>query len=244
MKKYFLAPYTFTMLMVALISCVSGGMPFQSIKGDKNVISENREVGSFESVSSYGSFNVYVSYATQTEVKVEAESNLLPYIKTSVESNKLIIKPVEGASLSSNYPITVYIKSPYCKQSQLFGSGNMKVDGFTSDEMNFEIKGSGNISAENLTIGQLKCSIAGSGDIKASGNVENSHVDIAGSGSVYLDKVKGKTSTISIAGSGSAHVWVSERLNGKISGSGDIYYKGNPTEVENTVFGSGKIKKL
>lgn len=244
MKKYFLVPYAFTMLMVALISCVSGELSQQAIKGDKKVETQNREVGSFESISSYGSFNVYVSYANKTEVKVEAESNLLPYIETSVESNKLIIKPVEGSSLNSNYPITVYVKSPYCKQSQLFGSGNMKVDGFTSDEISFEIKGSGNISAENIKIGQLKCSIAGSGDIKASGNVENSHVNIAGSGSVYLDKVMSKTSTISIAGSGSAHVWVSERLNSKISGSGDIYYKGNPSEVENTVFGSGKIKKL
>src|ERR1700757_968507 len=90
MKKVFL----FAAIIVILFSgCryVTG----QRIRGNGNVRTEERTPGSFNSVASHGSFNVYVSNGPQS-VKIEAEDNLLPYIETYVEGSVLQVDTKEN----------------------------------------------------------------------------------------------------------------------------------------------------
>src|SRR5262252_10507244 len=60
----------------------------QRIRGNGNVRTEERTPGTFNSVASHGSFNVYVASGPQS-VKIEAEDNLLPYIETYIDGSVL-----------------------------------------------------------------------------------------------------------------------------------------------------------
>ena len=84
----------------------------------------------------------------------------------------------------------------------------------------------------------LKVVIAGSGDLSASGQVDEQEITISGSGAIKARDLECTESVVRITGSGSATVWVSDRLDVTISGSGSVRYIGSPT-VETTVTGSG-----
>ena len=49
---------------------------------------------------------------------------------------------------------------------------------------------------------------------------------------------------ISISGSGNCRCWVENDLEVRVSGSGSVYYKGDPEKVDARISGSGKVRKL
>ncbi|TKC09296.1 GIN domain-containing protein [Pedobacter frigoris] len=89
-------------------------------------------------------------------------------------------------------------------------------------------------------------SLSGSGeiDIKDAFPANDSFkVNISGSGEADLEKLEAKKADIDISGSGDAKIKVLENLKARISGSGKIYYLGNPV-IDSKISGSGKVIKL
>ena len=84
----------------AIISFTTFAQPWSKIEGNGNIIKDVREVGNFTAIASGGSWDVVISYSTDKTVVVEADENLLPYIKTEVEDGKLIIKSEKNINLN------------------------------------------------------------------------------------------------------------------------------------------------
>ena len=93
--------------------------------------------------------------------------------------------------------------------------------------------------------------IAGSGTFKSTNTITSTktlHFEIAGSGTITAaidanDLSTGNTE-VEIAGSGNAYVNATGKLSAEIAGSGSIYYKGQPSDIDKSVAGSGKIKPM
>jgi hypothetical protein len=125
------------------------------------------------------------------------------------------------------------------------GSGKILVDGVISsdDDLSLEVAGSGDIEAA-IDCPVVDADITGSGTIKLRGQTRDVKIDIAGSGDYKAEDLKSENTKISIAGSGSAWVFASTDLDISIAGSGDVFYKGNPSNVKRSVAGSGNIKRI
>ena len=111
------------------------------------------------------------------------------------------------------------------------------------------IEGKGIIRAKGLTVDvympKLKAiAVTGSGDVKVnSGIASNLEIKISGSGDIDTRNYQVEDINITSTGSGDSKIWVTETLTGKLSGSGDILYKGNPKVSVNDT-GSGDVKRL
>ncbi len=88
----------------------------------------------------------------------------------------------------------------------------------------------------------VKVSGSGSGNIKLSGRTKDFNCKISGSGDANCENLQSENTTISIAGSGNAKVFASVKLVARTSGSGDIYYSGNPPSPEIHTAGSGTVQ--
>ena len=66
---------------------------------------------------------------------------------------------------------------------------------------------------------------------------------VSGSGDLSLQKLQANHVNITINGSGDAGVWANQSIAAQVNGSGDIVYKGNPTEVDTKVNGAGDITR-
>jgi len=221
--------------LVYLTSCSD----FHKIDGNGNVITENRYVTSFTEIRSEGSFEVYISYDTAISVKVEAESNLLPYIETEVSGSTLIAKVREHRNIDNNEPIKIFIKTPSLSGIDLSGSGTINCDSMNTTYLDLHLSGSGDMSVVSLSH-KIKAYIAGSGKINLSGSASETDFDIDGSGDIHSYNLLQDTCFADISGSGNIYVNVNKLLDVRITGSGEIHYLGSPS-VNTYITGSGTV---
>jgi hypothetical protein len=110
------------------------------------------------------------------------------------------------------------------------GSGDMELRGkyksFTSD-----ISGSGEIAIDAAIAGETEFEISGSGKVMAKGTAQSVKARISGSGKVMAADLVADTCDVRISGSGGVEINVKSELNARISGSGSVYYKGEPKRV-------------
>ena len=212
----------------------------KKIKGNGNVVTKTRSIGSFDRVNVGGSFDVNLVAGTEGEITIKGESNIIPYIETEVKGGKLKIQFKENTNIRTTRKLVVTVPFERIRAVSLGGSGNVRVQKrMKADDASFNIGGSGNISAD-VDANTVKASIGGSGNIKLKGKTDNFKCSIAGSGSVKAYDLDANTLKASIAGSGSVQTSVSSKIKASVVGSGSVYYKGNP-KIDSNSIGSGDV---
>jgi len=234
----------FSLLLPALFifaSCryISG----QRIRGNGNIRTEQRSPGSFKSVSSHGSFNVYVSTGEES-VKIEADDNLLPYIETYVDGSVLNIREKDNYWLRPSGEVKIFVSLPEFESIRSYGSGDIISQSKISNASNLQltVNGSANIKMD-VDAPEVDAETNGSGDINLKGTTKSWTGEIHGSGNIKAMDLKSENATIKIYGSGDADVFASSRLDVHVAGSGDVRYKGE-AQVSSSIAGSGKVRKV
>jgi len=238
MKKIFLFLLP---ILVLFSSCryVAG----KRIRGNGNLKTETRSPGSFKSVSSHGSFNVYVSSGDQS-VKIEAEENLLPYIETYVDGYVLHVQEKDNFWLRPSREVKIFVSLPDFESIRSYGSGDIigqsKIT--NSSKLELTVNGSANIKMD-VDAPEIDAETNGSGDIDLKGSARSWDGEIHGSGNIKAMDLKSENATIKIYGSGDADVFADAKLDVHVAGSGDVRYKGN-AQISSSIAGSGKIRKV
>jgi hypothetical protein len=214
-----------TSILIAFLSIFLFSCSKDRITASGNKISETRNPGNFDGVFSSGSSNVHITYGDEHKVVIIGSDNLIPYYKTKIVSGHLYLG-YERVNIKHD-DIEVFVTLPAIRRISLSGSGSMQVGG--------------QFPAQN----SLRVSISGSGDVLATDQIEydETDIDISGSGQASLENIRTEEAEIDISGSGDAKITVYDQLKARISGSGKIYYKGNPI-VDSQISGSGKVIKL
>lgn len=239
MKKLLLALLP-VLTIVSSCTYITG----KRVRGNGNVTTQERTVSTFSGVNTSGFFDVYVVNGPSTNVKIEAEDNLIPYIETNVEGNILKIRTKEGFSLRPKRKVNVYVTAPAFSEVKLSGSGNIISQNQISNSSKIElgISGSGDIKA-SVNAPSVDADISGSGNIHLEGQVKDFDGHVSGSGDIRAMDLKSETTKVEINGSGNADVFASVQLNVEVRGSGDVKYKGNP-QISSDIKGSGSVKKV
>lgn len=216
----------------------------ERVRGNGDVKSEDRQAANFNSISSHGGYDVHLTQGSSFNVKVEAESNLLPYIETIVDGNELRIRTKEGYWLRSKKNMVVYVTAPSFTKVSTMGSGNIvsesKLNNTSPIEM--EVAGSGDIKVD-INAPEVKAELRGSGNIVVNGETRAFTGSIRGSGDIKASNLKAENVDVDIAGSGNADVFASVKLNVDVKGSGDVRYQGG-ANVSSDIKGSGSVKKV
>lgn len=232
MKAVFIFP------VIILFSCSK-----PVISGE--IIKETRKVGSFSSISLSVSANVYLSQGSQQKVEIEGDKESLAKIETIVDGNMLKIKTKEIYNACTG-KINLYIVVPAIERLIVTGSGNViSQTPLKTNELTMSVSGSGSIRIQQLDVNQADVDISGSGNIELiSGKAKNTlEIIVTGSGNYAGEGFQAEKAKVNITGSGSARVWAVSDLETYISGSGNVYYKGNPLVNANAV-GSGRTRAI
>lgn len=183
---------------------------------------------------------------TKGPFKVVLKGKDLDDIQSTVKGDQLVIKrKKENWSFFGNDAddLTIYISMPSLEAASLSGSGKLEsLDQFTGKNIKLSVSGSGKmllkVVAENLD-----AHVSGSGSIETSGSAQNFEAHISGSGKVKAEDLRAGSVDVHISGSGDCYVHVDDKLEARISGSGNVRYTGSPTTVNARTSGSGKISK-
>jgi hypothetical protein len=233
MKKQII--FLMFLLPVVFNSCKN----YNRIEGNHHVSEETRSTPTFTEVNVSGDFEVFLTTDSFTDVVVEAEENLIPYIETEVKNNTLHIDVRPHRSLENHYPMKIYVSAPAYSGIRLSGSGSVSTDSISGYSMNFDVSGSGRITS-TAYFQKTDAEISGSGHLELTGTTDECSFDISGSGKISAYTFVANRCFCDISGSGKMYVNVIDLLDVRISGSGSVYYIGNPA-IQSHITGSGQI---
>jgi hypothetical protein len=230
------------LLLVASLNAQWG----KKIKGNGNVVTEDRSTGDYGSVSISGFFDVTLVDGKEGELTLKGEENLLEHIVTEVKNGNLVVKVENGINLSpSSWKEGISITIPVESIDALTLSGSGDIVGkktIESENFSTDISGSGDISL-SLRADTISASISGSGDMDLSGSATNFEVRVSGSGDIQAYGLEVENVNATVSGSADIQVTATASIKARVSGSGDINYRGNPTKVDTKSSGSGDVTK-
>ncbi len=214
---------------------------YKRVRGNGDMVTKTRSVGEYDKVSVGGSFDVQLYAGNEGSIKVTVDENLEEYLITEVNNGKLKIKWKKGANVSHRSKILVTVPFKDIDAVSLAGSGDVySSDVIKSNNFKTALAGSGDIKLA-VDASNVSSSIAGSGDISLTGNADTFKCAISGSGDIKAYELQSNDADVKIAGSGTIRISVKDNLIAKVSGSGDVYYKGNPKKQDVKVSGSGNV---
>ena len=224
-------------IAVSLSSCLRDVF---CIEGKGNIITVELEVEDFNSINAIGVFDIFVSQGATQKVEVKGQENIIDYLETNVSGDIWDIK-LDDDHCYTDYDLTLYIQVPDIEEITVTGVANVYIEDFTNQQsLELNITGSGDVEINDfLGCETMEVKISGSGDIDCKGEFDNlSQLDIEISGSGDFDGFNAITDycDIRISGSGNCEVFVVKELDVNISGTGNIYYKGNPVIINCCTF--------
>jgi hypothetical protein len=202
-----------------------------------------RDIGNFTKLVNKGPVVVYVTQGDYKPLTVEADSNIVRLIETSVINDTLVVT-TKDTIIQSTKPIKVFVKVPKILYAKLSGAGGIVGQNkFTyAEPLTYEITGAGGIEAE-LSAPKLTAVLKGAGGMKLTGSVTDEDIKISGAGAFNGDALITKNAIVNISGVGSAYVSAQQTLYVSISGAGSVFYRGDPAITKN-INGAGVIIKL
>lgn len=216
----------------------------KKIKGNGDYTTIERSIEDYDKVSVSGWFDVVLVSGTEGKLSLEGESNLLEYIKTEVKDGRLNIKPRKGVNLKpSSYNNGIVITVPVQEIDAVSLSGSGDIVGKTvlkTNNFKTSLSGSGDISLE-VEAQEMEASMSGSGDINLDGTAENFTAKISGSGDIKAYGLEAENVSATVSGSADIEVTANTSIKARVTGSGDISYRGNPKKIDTKSSGSGDI---
>jgi hypothetical protein len=214
-----------TVIALATLACsFSVGSP-NPITGSGVVEKEERPSKAFNRIELQGSADVEVTIGETQSVVVEADDNVLPLIRTSVSGgNTLVINWKPNTNIRNYQTVRVIVTVPSLEAVKITGSGNVTVNGLKAADVRFDLPGSGNITAV--------------------GQADRLRINLGGSGNIFCESLQTRDVTVDLTGSGNIQVYATDSLDVTVRGSGNVFYRGNPANVEKSTPGSGNISPM
>ncbi len=229
MKKFGILIFTVALLIgVVFTSLFSFGRVsgklfdfsfFSAVKGSGVAASESRNTTNFTGVDVGGIFEVEIVAGKDFAVQVEADDNLLQYVKTEVRGDVLRIETTER--IDSHNPLRIRVSAPDIELLDVSGVSKVSLAGVANPALRLETSGASKVSVSGATA-MFTVSVSGASKIDAEG-------------------LKAKDATVEASGASHVNVSVTEKLFAKASGASKIGYFGRPATVEENTSGASKI---
>jgi hypothetical protein len=153
------------------------------------------------------------------QVLVRADDNLLDQVVTEVHAGVLVVS--DRGNFTSRSPMSVVVTVPSLRSATLSGTGQLVVT---------------DVAANAFT-----ARLPGTGTLVASGRAASVDASVAGDGAMRLESLLATDATVTVGGTGSVMIHVTESLNATVSGTGSIVYTGHPESVTKTITGMGSV---
>jgi len=207
---------------------------------------EKRDHSDFDGVSLGVPAKLIITQGDRYSVELSGDNDDLEEIRTEVRGSTLVIRSHKEWGWfhwESGNNVTIYVTMKDIRSLSVSGSGTIENEGrLHTGNLDLEVSGSGKIDvvAESQDV---SVDISGSGSVRIEGKGNDGEVDISGSGKLIAEDFQSDSFDIEISGSGRCTVNVTRSIYADISGSGSVYYKGDPDKVRSNVSGSGRVRK-
>ena len=196
-----------------------GGCRVSGIRGNGDIVTQNRPVQEFTSVEAEGAFTIDLVQGAPA-CTITTDENLQSRVETRMNGSKLELdwhgqlRPTRG--------VKVKLSSSTLTAARLTGAVRLTATKLSGKGFYLEGSGATRVTVDG-TVGELLATMSGASKLDA-------------------DALQVKTAKLLISGAGKAEVSASDSLNVSISGAGKVTYRGNPT-IEKDISGAGSVRQ-
>jgi hypothetical protein len=230
-------------IMTFLLTWQSGcTYAFHGIKGSGNVVKQERQISSFNSLEVGGAFRVFLTQGEKESLTVEADENLLEVIKTSVVGNTLKISTTED--ISNSEALNIYLTITDLKEMEISGACKISCESkLKLNDLDMECSGASDIDLE-LAVNNMELEFSGASQIDMFGSANEVSLELSGASDLDALELETDKLTADISGAANAKVSVKSELSIDLSGAASFKYKGEPKLLQTDVSGAATLKKL
>lgn len=225
-------------LALVVTSCKKG------IKPSDDVTIETRQLSGFNKLDVSDAMDVEVTFSTQEEVIIEANSNLHQYILTDVVNGTLKIRMKNNVRIKSGSEIKVYV-SALAMESLLIEDASRVEFMNEAVATNFDMDVSGASTFQGgLTTDNLHLHAKGASRIEMWGSAADAEIEASGASNIgdYAFLISNYLN-IDLSGASKAELTVDGTMDIKASGASRFNYKGSGVINDLDISGSSSVNK-
>ena len=213
------------------------------IHGDGNVVSQQRNVSSFNAIDAGGAVEVHLVQGP-AGVKVSADANLQEFVEVFSDGDVLVIQYKENTSLEPSSDIKIYVSAPYLNNIDVSGASRIIADGpyTATTALGLTASGASKITM-NLNVPNLDVDISGASHVDLQGKATDVKAAASGSSELRALELIAETADIDVSGASDAEITANSKMKIEASGASSVSYKGNAAVAQN-VSGAGSVKKV
>ena len=198
-------------LALALAAC-NNGFIGTGEKGSGNLVTEAREVDTFDRIDVGGAINldVTVDPAAAQSVTVTYDDNLLDNLTTRVRDGQLIIGFDGNVNLTGSANRVVEVVTPEFVALGASGATDVTVSGSESD---------------------LVIDVSGASDVTIFGSAESVELDVSGASDLDLTGLSVVDVALDVSGASTVTLDATGVISGEASGASTVEVRGNPASV-------------
>ena len=252
MRKYI----SLLLAMLVASSVCTKAANTKIVASGKIVSKEIKGIAGFKEIQTNNVVDVIYHSAADTRIVVSASDNVIPYIEVAKNGSRLEVGLKKGINVrvkNSRADLKVNVYAPAVSAFAVKGSGDIRIatdlkadrlalgvsgsgdiDAYnlTADEVALGVTGSGDVEVRSVDADNLNCGLSGSGDIVvAAGAVKSANYGSTGSGDIKAGNVRADEANAAASGSGNISCRTNGQLTTAATGSGEIFYYGNPEKV-------------
>jgi hypothetical protein len=233
-------------LAIAVIACASlsiiSSCKLVCTHGSGKITTEQRKANDFSKIDISGAYKIHLKQDSSLAISITGDDNLLKYVSTSVEGDKLIIKTKKTVCFDDSLVINIGIR----KLEEIKSSGAVEVSStgkINTGDLSIHLSGASKV---NLDLNAANVNSHGSGvsELNLTGQAATHQVEFSGVGKINAyDFVVGEY-TIRTSGASHCKINVLKTLNIHSSGASEVKYKGSPSTVNNDKSGASNVEKV
>jgi len=202
------------------------------------------ETRAFHGIKASGAFEIHLHKGETYDIQIKADNqNWLDDIRTEVKNGILHIHHEGNAWIFGKDGIELDITAPDINWISVSGAARLETEApLSGEELYVKVSGAGDLDID-AEVSVFTAILSGTGNLELEGSAEEASFKISGVGNIDAFDFKANRVKAKISGTGNAEVYASEVIDAKISGAGNISYRGNPKEVISNVSGAGSINQ-
>jgi hypothetical protein len=197
------------------------------VDGNGKIKEEAREIQDFHAISVGAGIQAKVSLGEKPSVRVEADENLLPLIRTEIKDGTLVVDVKE--SISPSKPVKLTVVDTKISAASVSGGARIETPA-SPGAFAASASGGAHLAVEGLSSDEVAVEASGGADVKLTGKGKRLAASSSGGAKVEASDLAVESAVVSVSGGARIFAAVSGDVTGKASGGATLHLKGKPNK--------------